>query len=129
MKQLLVVCMLILAVTFSAQAQQDKSPKSKGKEAAAKKKGPWETVTIKTSAKCEMCKTALEKSMGFAKGVKSSSLDVNSKVLTVRYNSKKTSPEAIRKAVSETGYDADQVQADKAAYDRLPDCCKKDGKM
>jgi len=48
-------------------------------------------------------------------------------VLTVEYKLGKTSPEKIRTAVSKIGYDADDVVADPKAYEKLPECCKKDG--
>ena len=80
---------------------------------------------IKTSAVCDMCKETIEKYMAFEKGVKKSSLDVDSKILTVTYNPQKTSPEKIRNAVSKSGYDADHVLADAKAYKKLDACCKK----
>ncbi len=80
---------------------------------------------IKTSAVCEMCKETIEKYMAFEKGVKKSSLDVESKVLTVTYSPSKTNPEQLRKAVSKSGYDADEVPADPKAYKKLNACCKK----
>ena len=80
---------------------------------------------VKTSAVCDMCKTTMEKHMAFEKGVKKSSLDVESKILTVTYNPQKTTPEKIRVAVSKSGYDADEVPADPKAYKKLDGCCKK----
>ena len=82
-------------------------------------------VKIKTSAICSMCKETIEKSLAFEKGVKRSNLDVASKEITVVYNPKKTDPEKIRIAISKAGYDADEVFADKKAYDKLEACCKK----
>ena len=87
-----------------------------------------EEIKITTSAVCDMCKTTIEKAMAYEKGVKKSSLDVESKVLTVEYNPKKTSLEKIKKAVTEAGYDADEISADPKAYDNLNPCCKKDFK-
>lgn len=80
---------------------------------------------IKTSAMCDMCKETMEKHMAFEKGVKKSSLDVDSKILTVTYNPAKITPEQIRKAVAKSGYDADDVPADPKAYKKLDACCKK----
>ncbi len=80
---------------------------------------------IKTSAVCDMCKETIEKYVAFEKGVKKSNLDVESKMLTVTYNSTKTTPEKIRLAVSKSGYDADEVPADAKAYKKLAACCKK----
>jgi cation transport ATPase len=83
-------------------------------------------VQIKTSAVCDMCKTTLEKAMAYEKGVKKSSLNVESAVLTVYYNPKKTDADKIKKAVTEAGYDADEMKANIRAYDKLNACCKKD---
>lgn len=80
---------------------------------------------IKTSAQCNMCKETIEKAMAFEKGVTKANLDVETKILKVTYKVAKTTPEAIRKAVSEVGYDADDVAADPKAYANLSDCCKK----
>jgi mercuric ion binding protein len=80
---------------------------------------------IKTSAVCDMCKETMEKHIAFEKGVKKSSLDVESKILTVTYNPSKITPEQIRKALAKSGYDADDVPADPKAYKKLDACCKK----
>ncbi len=93
---------------------------------AQEKKSNTEKLEIKTSAICEMCKTRLEENMAFEKGVTAVTLDVETKILTVEYKTGKSSPEKLRKAVSNIGYDADEVPANKKAYDRLPGCCKKD---
>lgn len=84
-------------------------------------------VKIKTSAQCNMCKQRIEKAMAYEKGVKSSALNVKTSILTVVYKPNKTSPEIIRKSISETGYDADTILAKEKAYKNLPDCCKKGG--
>jgi copper chaperone CopZ len=81
---------------------------------------------IKTSAVCDMCKETLEKAMAYEKGVKKSDLHVDSKILTVTFDPKKTSLDKIRVAITKTGYDADNLQADKNAYENIDPCCKKD---
>ena len=86
--------------------------------------GQSDTAYIQTSAICEMCKRTLENDVSFVKGVKKVTLDLDNKVLTVIYNSSKTSPEKIREAVTKSGYDADSLKADPKAFKRLPDCCK-----
>jgi periplasmic mercuric ion binding protein len=85
-----------------------------------------EEIKIKTSAVCSMCKDRIEQNLAFEKGISDVSLDVSSKIVTVKYNSKKTNPDKIRLAISKIGYDADDVPADKVAYGKLPACCKKD---
>lgn len=93
----------------------------------AQKKNETAEIKIKTSAQCNMCKAALEKAMAYEKGVKSSSLDVETATFTVIYKSNKTTAEKIKNAIVKTGYNADDLPADKKAYDNLPDCCKKGG--
>jgi len=111
--------LLAVALFFSVSAAQAQEV------AKAKAKGSAEQVQFKTSAVCDMCKARLEKSMAYEKGVQAANLDVKSKLLTVTYRPDKTTPEALRTAVQRTGYDADGQTADARAYDRLPDCCKK----
>ena len=109
------ISIIILAVLF-------------GEVALAQEKKKTEEVKIKTSAVCDMCKYSLEKTMAYEKGVKTSSLDVVSKVITVTYNPERTTPQKIKKAICLTGYDADEIPADSAAYEKLHACCKKDYK-
>jgi copper chaperone CopZ len=84
-----------------------------------------DTLIIKTSAVCDQCKTTIEKSMNFEKGVKRATLNVESKELTVIYQSAKTNPDKLRVAVTKIGYDADSIPADPKAYNKLHSCCKK----
>lgn len=91
---------------------------------AQKKK---ETVTIKTSAQCDMCKKRIEETVLSLSGVKSAALTVATSELKVVYLTAKTNVDAIRNTISMMGYDADQVKADHAAYHKLPPCCQKSG--
>ena len=84
-----------------------------------------ETIKIKTSSQCYDCKERIEEALAFEKGVKSSTLDLETKIVTVSYKAGKTTPDKIRKAISKVGYDADEVKADLKAYGKLPACCKK----
>ena len=100
-----VIILLLLTGSITMQAQVEK-------------------VQIQTSAICEMCKNTLERDLAFEKGIKSSVLDLETKILTVEYNAKKTDAEKIRKRITKVGYNADSVQRDLKAYNALPDCCK-----
>ena len=51
-------------------------------------------------------------------------LDEKAMTFTVYYNSKKTDLQTIKEGISKLGYDADEVSADPAAYQKLDDCCK-----
>ena len=84
-----------------------------------------ETIKIKTSSQCDMCKERIEEALAFEKGVKSSELDVETQIVTVSYKAGKTTPEKLRQAISKAGYDADDVAADTKKYEKLPACCKK----
>lgn len=81
---------------------------------------------VKTSAVCGECKERIEKYLAFEKGIKRSSLDVATQIVTVTYNPEKTTPEKIRLAIANAGYDADEVAANPKVYKKLPACCKKD---
>lgn len=85
------------------------------------------TIAIKTSAQCRMCKKRIEENINFGKGIKKAVLDVETKLLTVTYDTKKNTIEQLKLAVSKLGYDADEVAADTKAYKKLPKCCQKGG--
>jgi len=83
-----------------------------------------EKAVIKTSAQCEMCKEALETSIGKLPGVLKVNLDIDSKELMVKYDSDVISLEKMKTEVTYTGYWADEMAPDKEAYSALPSCCK-----
>lgn len=103
--------LLFLAVGLTVQAGDDNDKE----------------VKIKTSAICSMCKERIERNLAFEKGVKESNLDLKDKVVTVKYNPKKTDVAKIKANISKTGYDADDITADEKGYAKLPSCCKKGG--
>ncbi|KQS24758.1 heavy-metal-associated domain-containing protein [Dyadobacter sp. Leaf189] len=92
---------------------------------AAFSAGDEKEIKIKTSAICEMCKARIERNLGLSKGVKESNLNLKDKVVTVKYNPAKTTPEAIKATIINTGYDADNQLANQKAHDKLPSCCRK----
>jgi copper chaperone CopZ len=84
-------------------------------------------IEIKTSSQCEECKARIEKGLSKEDGIISSELTVETKIAKVVYNSSVTDPDKIRKAITMIGYDADDVPANKRAYNKLPKCCQKGG--
>ena len=84
-------------------------------------------IEIKTSAQCMECKENIENALIKMKGVKFAELDLESSVVKVAYNSGKTTPEEIRKEITMTGYNADDLMADPVACERLSPCCRPDG--
>jgi copper chaperone CopZ len=86
------------------------------------------TVKISTpSVQCEMCKKKIEDYLKFEEGIVKSIVDFKQKKTTVTYLTDRTNLENIKTAIANTGYDADDVKAEKDAYEKLPKCCKKPG--
>jgi copper chaperone CopZ len=83
-----------------------------------------EEVTIQTSAICFDCKERIEGALNYLKGVKFAELNNDTKVVTVRYKTKKINLDQIKAEIAATGYTADEVKAEQAAVDKLPACCK-----
>lgn len=83
-----------------------------------------EEVKIQTSAKCFDCKERIEGALNYLGGVKFAELDDETKIVTVRYKTKKVDLDKIRAEIAATGYDADEVKAEAAAVEKLPLCCK-----
>ena len=108
----IILVMGLFTLTTSAQEKKEKPKKV-------------ETIKIQTSAICGMCEERIEHDLAYAKGVKFVDLDPETKKVTVEYKTSKTNPDEIRKAISKIGYDADDVEADKEAHDKLPACCQK----
>jgi copper chaperone CopZ len=86
--------------------------------------GTIQKIEIKTSAICGHCKENIEGALKKVDGVVKSTLDVDTKIATVEFDSQKTNADDIRKTISNTGYHADEVKRDARAYKRLPKCCK-----
>lgn len=114
MKNIITIILIAVATLFTSNVKSQNSKKTT-------------EVKIKTSAQCNMCKQRLEKAMAYEKGVKSSTLDIETATFTVVYKPSKTNLDKIKTAISKTGYDADELSADEKAYNSLPDCCKKGG--
>ena len=106
-KTLSIITVLFFAFTVSSQAQGLKF------------------VKIKTSAQTELCKMTIENSLEDETGINAAVLDLETKILTVKYSDKKTDYDKISDAIVNLGYDADDKKADKNAYSKLPDECKK----
>lgn len=114
MKNIITITLIALTTLFTTNVKAQETKKT-------------EEITIKTSAQCDECKHRIEKAMAYEKGIVSSTLDVPTAKLTVVYKTAKTNPETIKKAISNTGYDADSLKADEKAYQNLPACCQKGG--
>jgi copper chaperone CopZ len=93
--------------------------------AQEKAKKNYEEVQIQTSAVCGMCEERIETNIAYEKGVKKVELDDATKIVTIGFDPRKNNADQLRTAISKIGYDADNVPAEKEAYEKLPACCKK----
>jgi periplasmic mercuric ion binding protein len=85
-----------------------------------------DVVQIKTSLQCKMCRDKITNGLIYEKGIKDVTVDIPAKTVTVKYNTKQTTPDKIREKITKLGYDADNMPADPKSYEKLPPCCKKD---
>lgn len=83
--------------------------------------------TFKVWGNCETCKETIESSLQ-VEGVTGANWNVESKMLTVRYDTTKISLDQVERNVASVGYDNVKYKGDDNAYEKLPNCCKYDRK-
>ena len=91
----------------------------------AQQKAVQKVVIQTPTVQCEMCKEKIEKYLSREPGVSAVKVDYKKKTTTVTYIADRNNIEQLKTAIANTGYDADDVTADEAAYNKLPKCCKK----
>ncbi len=85
-----------------------------------------DTLSIQSSVVCETCRRTIIKGLSTRKGIRWVEVDVPARRVIVAHRPDKTTPSAIRQALSRLGYDADEVPRDPTAYQKLPACCRTD---
>lgn len=103
MKNLIVICLLILPLALSAQKNKK--------------------TNFEVSGNCEMCKKRIEKAALNVKGLKVATWDIPSNILSVVYNSEKVNLQEIQTAIAKVGHDTPLEKAPDETYDKLPMCC------
>ncbi|HEY5968380.1 MAG TPA: heavy metal-associated domain-containing protein [Chitinophagaceae bacterium] len=84
------------------------------------------TAKIKTpTVGCDDCKNRIETYLDRYDGVTSIQVNWRQKITTVKYLTDRTNIEEIKAAISNCGYDADDIPAFEEAYKRLPKTCKR----
>jgi copper chaperone CopZ len=91
---------------------------------STQKSTPVVTETLKVSGVCGMCKKRIEKAAFGVKGIESAKWNVKDQLLTVTFDSKKTTKEAIAKRIVAAGHDVEMVKAADKTYAKLPECCQ-----
>lgn len=81
------------------------------------------TETVKIYGNCGMCKTTIEKA-GNVKNVATVEWNKGTKMATLSYDDKKTTPNEILKRIALAGYDSDKFLAPDDTYAKLPECCQ-----
>jgi outer membrane receptor for ferrienterochelin and colicins len=81
------------------------------------------STVFKVFGNCEQCKTRIEKAAKM-KGVKNAVWDVDSKLLSLTYDTAKVSLNAIQARIVSVGHDLENKKAASNVYDKLPSCCK-----
>lgn len=102
MKQILIL--LLLCCSLFASAQGDT------------------TVTFKVSGLCTLCKTRIEEAAK-GKGVFAAIWDIESKILTLRYDPSSTNSEKVQQRIADVGHDTELKKAKDYVYKELPECC------
>lgn len=82
---------------------------------------------IKVWGNCGMCKKTIE-AAALKGGAKDATWDDQTKILSVKYSTKKTDAQKIQEAVAASGYDTQDVTAPTEAYNKLHSCCQYDRK-
>lgn len=104
----IVMALLIAAITFNLTARTLAD----------------DTTTFKVYGNCGMCKKRIETALSKNKEIKKATWDVKTKMLTVVYDPKKITLDAIHQIVADAGHDTDKVKAKDATYNKLMDCCQ-----
>jgi copper chaperone CopZ len=81
------------------------------------------TETIKVYGNCGICETTIEKAGSKTKLYKTD-WNVDTKMVTITYDGKQTSADAVLKSIALSGYDNANYLAPDDAYSKLPGCCK-----
>lgn len=81
------------------------------------------TGTVRVWGNCEMCKSRIEKALK-AEGISKADWNIESKMLTITYDSHKISLDQIQQKVAGAGHDTEKFRAENKTYDKLPGCCR-----
>jgi periplasmic mercuric ion binding protein len=73
---------------------------------------------------CDMCKERIETQITAIKGVKSAVWNVDTKELTVKFDSLNTQLSQIEKMVASSGHATKNTASTEKSINELPECCK-----
>ena len=91
---------------------------------ATKQSDKTKTITFITSAVCEECKERIEEKLNYTKGVVFAELNLENKMLTVKFKTGVITEQQIKETLAGIGYSSDTVVRDREAFLALPKCCQ-----
>ena len=80
--------------------------------------------TFLVSGNCGMCKKKIEKAAKSVDGIKSAKWNVVNGNMKVKFDTNKTTSDAIQNAIASVGYDTENYRAKDEVYENLHYCCK-----
>lgn len=110
MKKITTLTLMLVFIAFGLSSNQ-KSTKTK-------------TITFITTAICEDCKERIENKLNYTKGIVYAELNLDNKMLTVKFKPDVISEQKIKETLASIGYSSDTVKRDAEAYNALPKCCQ-----
>lgn len=84
-------------------------------------------VQIQTSAQCGDCKERIEGALNRSVGVVYAELNLETKIVEVKFKPVKTNKEQLQLVLVNIGYQADDKKANQEAIKALPLCCQPGG--
>ena len=83
-----------------------------------------ETAKVHVYGNCEMCKERIEEAANSLQGVETAVWGVETKILTVSFDTTETSLKQIEEQIANFGHDTENVKATEEVYEKLPGCCQ-----
>ena len=105
---IIMLCLLFSGMTLYSQGNKTIPPDT--------------SLTFKVFGACEQCRHRIEEAVK-GKGIKSASWNVDTKQLSLVYNSTLTTLDKIQSRIVAVGHDLETKKAKDAVYNELPDCC------
>ena len=81
------------------------------------------TATFQVWGNCDKCKKTIETSVSI-KGVNEKNWNVESKLMTIKFDTTIISLEEVEQLIAKVGYDNDMYYGDDYAYGKLESCCQ-----
>lgn len=124
MKTIIFIVVIVTTLVFISCGEKTNNTENK---ATTKAINGITSSAFKVWGNCEMCKETIEGSLK-ADGITKADWNVDTKVLSVEFDSTKISIDQIEKNVASVGYDNEKYKGDDKAYSELADCCQYDRK-